>query len=380
MNQTIGILGGGQLGKMLFLAGANLALKIYIMDESNETPAGLICRNYSIGDFTDYDDTLSFGEKMDIITIEIEKINVDALKTLEQQGKSVFPQAHIIELIQDKGLQKDFYRDHNFLSSSYKKYIHIDDLRHDLDIGLQQYPFVQKTCKGGYDGRGVQIIRNKKDLDNSFTHDFLIEALVDIKKEIAVVTCRSISGEIVCYDPVEMVFDPLHNILLYQLAPALISEEIADVCKSIAENLSRQLGIVGLLAVEMFITENDEIYINECAPRPHNSGHHTIEACYCSQYENHLRAISGLPLGSPETREKSILMNLLGESGYSGPVEYEGLSEILEIQGVNVHLYGKTHTKPHRKMGHITIIDHDIAQLQETYQKVSRTIKVKSNG
>lgn len=380
MNQTIGILGGGQLGKMLYLAGANLAMSIKIMDSVKAGPAGLICSDFTMGDFTDYDDIVTFGQKCDIVTIEIEKINVDALKELQGQGKLVYPQPQVIELIQDKGLQKDFYKHHALKSSDYTKYDTLDQLKADLKTGKVSYPFVQKIRVGGYDGRGVQIIRSDDDLSSAFESYFIIEDVVSIEKEISVVTCRSIDGEIICYDPVEMVFDPVNNILDYQLGPALISDDLVSEAKALAFKIAEELQIVGLLAIEMFVTKDQEVYINECAPRPHNSGHHTIEACYTSQYENHLRAISGLSLGSPDLREKSVLINLLGEDGHSGPVCYQGLNEVLAVKGVNVHLYGKTTTKPHRKMGHITIVDNDSNSLMEKYKYVHKTIKVISTN
>lgn len=376
MNQTIGILGAGQLGKMLYLAGANMALDIALMDKSVEMPAGKISKNYFIGDFTNYDDVLAFGRDKDIITIEIENINVEALKELEKEGKTVYPQADIIELIQDKGLQKDFYKNHKFPASNYKKYNSKFDLERDLLEGAVVFPFVQKMRKGGYDGRGVQIIRNQRDMFDSFSSDFIIESLVKIKKEISVVTCRSADGEIVTYDPVEMVFDPQNHILLYQIGPAEISEQISNEAMEMASCLSEQLGIVGLLAIEMFITTDDQILINECAPRPHNSGHHSIEACHTSQYENQLRALLHLPLGSTKTIINSILYNVLGEEGFTGPVIFNGLKDILAIEGVNVHIYGKEETKPFRKMGHITIIDNDKDSLLEKYNIVSTTLKV----
>lgn len=376
MNQSIGILGAGQLGKMLYLAGANLSVDIHLMDKSQDMPAAKVCPKYSIGDFTDYADVMAFGEDKDIITIEIENINVDALKSLEKKGKTVFPQAHIVELIQDKGLQKDFYRQHNFPTSSYRKYSSKNDLERDLLEGTVLFPFVQKMRKGGYDGRGVQIIRQQSDMFRSFPSNFLIEDLVKIEKEIAVVICRSTDGDSVTYEPVEMVFDPHNNILLYQEGPADLTEGLSMKARRLATDLADKMGIVGLLAVEMFVTVSGELLINECAPRPHNSGHHTIEACYTSQYENQLRALLQLPLGSTNTRCPSVLYNLLGEDGYTGDVLYQGISECLAIEGVNIHIYGKTETKPFRKMGHVTIIGNTKEDLLKKYNEVSSKLKV----
>ena len=240
------------------------------------------------------------------------------------------------------------------------------------------YPFIQKACTGGYDGRGVLKISSKEDLESAFPEDFIVEETVSIEKEVSVIVCGSPGGEYIVYDPVEMVFDPENHILLYQLAPADISYEHIRTCKELALDLAKQFGIVGLLAIEMFIDHSGKVLINECAPRPHNSGHHTIEAAYCSQYENHLRAISGLPLGSPKTMIPSLLLNLLGADGYAGKVKYEGLDEVLAMEGVSVHIYGKEETRPFRKMGHITIIDPEKDNLVDKYHKIRNTLTVKT--
>lgn len=376
MKPTIGILGGGQLGKMLYLAGANRGHEIHIMDAPAVSPASLVCPDYIQGDFMSADDIVSFGSYKEVVTIEIEKINVDGLKTLEQKGVKVFPQPHIIEMIQDKGLQKDFYQKNEWPSSRYKAYDSIDDLKKDINAGEWSYPFIQKIRKGGYDGRGVILVKSEAQLDEAFQTDFIVEEMIDIEKELAVVTCQDQEGKVICYDPVEMVFDPEDNILLYQLGPADVSDDIATEAMSIAAKISKELGIVGLLAVELFLTKDGQVLINEIAPRPHNSGHHSIEACISSQYDNHLRAISGLAIGGTTTRSASIMYNMLGEPGHTGPVHYKGLSEVLAIDGVYVHIYGKEVTKPARKMGHITIIDDSLAALKKKYETVSQTIKV----
>lgn len=370
INQRIGILGGGQLGKMLFIAGSPLGMDLHIMDKSRDYPAGLICHNYYEGDFTDYDDVLHFGKTMDILTIEIEKINVRALSKLEGMGKEVYPQAGVIEIIQDKGLQKDFFIQHQIPTAAYRKYNDLEGLTIDVQSKKIEYPFIQKIRKDGYDGRGVKTIRSAADLTVAFTHDFLVEEKVDIKKEIAVIVCRTADGLMAVYDPVEMVFDPDNHILLYQVGPAEIDPLVFQKAKALAARVADAFEITGLLAIEMFLTPGDELLVNEVAPRPHNSGHHSIEACACSQYENHLRAISGFPLGSTATLRSSLLMNLLGAPGYEGPVHYEGLEEVLQIDEVHVHLYGKTDTRPYRKMGHLTITGLDRQELIEKYNKV----------
>lgn len=372
----IGILGGGQLGKMLYTPANKLDLDIHFMDSMLEGPVSKVAKHYHVGKITSFDDVINFGNTCDVVSIEIEKVNTEALKELEERDILVYPQASIIELIQDKGLQKDFYADRQLPTSDYKKYEHKKALLEDVKNGTWSYPFVQKLRRDGYDGRGVKIIRNEEDIKHGFEQPFIVESMVPIEKELGVVTCRNAHGEIIVYDPVEMVFHPEQNILLYQLGPALIPQSVNEQAIKIARDLSEAFGIVGLLAVEMFWTQEGNILINEVAPRPHNSGHHTIEACYTSQYENHLRALTGRPFGSANTRSKSLLMNILGHPDFKGPVHYEGLNKILGIEGINVHLYGKTETKPFRKMGHINIVGESYDQLINHYNFINEHFRV----
>ncbi len=372
----IGILGGGQLGKMLFLAGAPLAMDLCLMDKDRSFPAGLISHRFTEGDFTKYEDVVQFGKDMDIVTVEIEKINARALSYLEERGVKVYPQADVITTIQDKGLQKEFFITHEIPTAEFELFDELTRLKVALQEERWTYPLIQKTRREGYDGRGVTLLKSGQDLNRAFTKDFLVERKVNIKKEIAVIVCRSVHGEMVQYDPVEMVFDPRNHILLYQKGPAEIPDKVRKKIQDLAMRTAEAFGIVGLLAIEMFLTVEGEVLINEVAPRPHNSGHHTIEACVCSQYENHLRAISGWPLGSPETLHKSLLVNLLGSPGYSGAVQYQGLRSVLAEKGVHVHLYGKKETRPNRKMGHITIIGDDHQELFEKYVNIISTFKV----
>ena len=379
MDTKIGILGGGQLGKMLIQSGSRLGLDITLMDKSKDSPGGLVCPSFVIGDITDYDDVINFGSAHDVVSIEIERVNTQALTKLEQSSIAVYPQPHLISLIQDKGLQKQFYEDHEFASSKFKNYEDVDALLSDIKRGVWSYPFIQKARTGGYDGRGVQSISSYDELINEgFKTNFLIEEKVDIAKEIALISCRSTTGEIVCYDPVEMVFDQEQNILSYQQCPADITAEQLDSIKALAHRLTEKLEIVGLLAIELFLSPNGIILINEVAPRPHNSGHHTIETTMCSQYENHLRAILGMPLGSTEMTYQSILMNLLGEPDEQGPVVYKGLKETLSISGVYPHIYGKTDTKPYRKMGHVTIVGDNMPDIFAKYEQVKSILRAKS--
>jgi len=368
----IGILGGGQLGKMLCTPASQLDMNVHFMDKMSDGPVARVTKNYHHGDITAYDDVLRLGNDCDIVSIEIEKVN----KVLKQLGKKVYPQPAVISCIQDKGLQKQFYQEHDLPSSRYALYEDLEELKRDIDKGIWTLPFVQKMRKDGYDGRGVHIIRSADDLTSAFEMSFLVEEMVEIDKELGVVTCRDERGDIAIYDPVEMIFHPDANILLYQLGPASIPSTIAEEAKAIARAVSEAFGIVGLLAIELFLTKEGTILINEVAPRPHNSGHHTIEATVCSQYENHLRAISGYPMGSTETLSHSLLMNILGDEGYTGPVNYSGIEEVLSIPGVNVHLYGKTITKPFRKMGHINIVGSSYEKLIEKYERINHALKV----
>ena len=376
MDKSIGILGGGQLGMMLYKAGNQHDMDLHFIDSMEEGPVSLVTDKYSLGDITNEKDVLAFGKDHEVISIEIERVNIDALKQLSKDGTKVFPQPDIVEIIQDKGLQKQFYKDHNLPTSDFKIYNNISSFVFDLDGKKVQFPIVQKMRKDGYDGRGVQILRSEVDLDKAFPYNFISEPCIDIEKELAVITCSDINGNITMYDPVEMVFHPEMNILLYQLAPANISEAILQEIQEIAIRTTKAFGIVGLLAIELFLTKTGEILINEVAPRPHNSGHHTIEASSTSQYENHLRAISGMPLGESKTIAPSLLMNVLGEEGHSGPVQYKGIEAVEAMDGVHLHIYGKTSTKPFRKMGHINIIGDDRQELIDKYEHIRKTLRV----
>ena len=376
MNKSIGILGGGQLGMMLYKAGNQYDMDLHFLDSMKEGPVSIITSKYDIGDITKEEDVLKFGRSREIISIEIERVNVEALKLLAKEGKKIFPQPEVIEIIQDKGLQKQFYKDHNLPTSDFKIYDNISSFVFNADENNIGFPLVLKMRKDGYDGRGVQILRSEADLDKVFPYNFISEQCIEIEKELAIITCSDVNGNIVMYDPVEMVFHHEKNILLYQLAPATIPEKILNEAKEIALRTTKAFGIVGLLAIELFLTKSGEILINEVAPRPHNSGHHTIEACITSQYDNHLRAISGMPLGQTNTLAPSLLMNVLGTEGHTGPVLYKGIEKVEAMEGVHTHIYGKTTTKPFRKMGHITIIGTDESDLIEKYNQINETLHV----
>lgn len=367
----LGILGGGQLGRMLIQSGIDLNIPFAVLDPDPEAPCSGIAE-FTCGKLTDYDTVMAFGAHCDVLTIEIENVNTQALKDLAAQGKKVFPEPHIIELIQDKRRQKCFYRDNGIPTAQF----YLTENAADVQQRHNFLPFVNKLGREGYDGRGVQLMRTREDMDKAFDAPGLIEKLVDFEKEIAVIVARNASGEIKTFPAVEMVFHPEHNLVEYLFAPADLSEAVARDADAIARKIIATLDMTGLLAVEMFVTKEGAILVNEVAPRPHNSGHHTIEANVTSQYGQHLRSILDLPLGDTATLHASAMVNLLGAPGHSGPARYQGLEEVLRTPGVYVHLYGKKMTKPFRKMGHVTIVENDVALLRSRAEHVRQALKV----
>ncbi len=372
-NFKIGIVGGGQLGRMLIQSGIDLNINFSVLDPDPQAPCHQLAP-FTCGKLTDYQTVWNFGQDCDLITIEIENVNTKALADLERAGKKVFPQPAIIELIQDKRKQKQFFIDHNIPTADFI-------LVEGKSEVLQQesyLPAVNKLGREGYDGRGVQLLRTKEDLLKAFDAPGLLEKLIDFEKEISVIVSRNEAGEIAAFPPVEMVFHPEANLVEYLFSPAQLSEGVSNQAVEIAEHVIRSLGLVGLLAVEMFVTPDGQVLVNEVAPRPHNSGHQSIEANVTSQYEQHLRAILGLPPGDTRCTSPSAMVNLLGEEGYAGLARYEGLSEVLSLPGVHVHLYGKKQTKPFRKMGHVTLVDADLESLKKKANFVKQTLKVKA--
>jgi 5-(carboxyamino)imidazole ribonucleotide synthase len=371
INQRIGILGGGQLGRMLIQSGIDFNINFSVLDPDATAPCNTIS-DFTQGKLSDYQTVIDFGSACDLITIEIENVNVEALKELVKQGKNVFPQPEVIELIQDKRTQKEFYKANGIPTAAFV----LTSNRQEVIENKAFLPAVNKLGREGYDGRGVQLLRTEADLARAFDAPGLLEKLIDFEKEIAVIVARNESGEVVCYPAVEMVFHPTANLVEYLFSPAAITSQIAAEADSIARSIIEKLGMIGLLAVEMFVTREGEVLVNEVAPRPHNSGHQTIEANATSQYEQHLRAILNLPLGSTDAYLPSAMVNLLGEEGYSGEAKYVGLEEVLGVSGTHVHLYGKRMTKSFRKMGHITIVDEDIESLKKKANFVKQTLKV----
>jgi 5-(carboxyamino)imidazole ribonucleotide synthase len=370
-NFKLGVLGGGQLGRMLIQSGIDFNIPFSILDPDEHAPCSTLAE-FHHGKLTDFDTVMKFGSACDVITIEIENVNTKALKALVGQGKKVYPQPEVIELIQDKRIQKAFYRDNGIPTAEFILVENATEVKQNAAF----LPAVNKLGKEGYDGRGVQILREEKDLAKAFDAPGLLEKLIDFEKEISVIVARNEAGEIKTFPVVEMVFHPVHNLVEYLFAPADISKAIAQEADTIACKIITTLNMVGILAVEMFVTKDGKVLVNEIAPRPHNSGHQTIEANTTSQYEQHLRAILNLPLGDTSLRIPSAMVNLLGEADYSGLAKYEGFDEVVKLPGVHVHLYGKRFTKPFRKMGHVTIVDHDIEHLKEKANFVKETLKV----
>ncbi len=368
---TLGILGAGQLGKMLAQAASPWDLRLNMLDPSPQAPAAHLCESFVVGDFRDEQTVLAFGKSCDVLTLEIEQVHAGALARLEADGKQVYPQPSVLKIIQDKGLQKQFFIEHSLPTSPFRLYNGPEDIPRDRPL-----PCVQKTRTEGYDGRGVKILRTPEDFNALLPGACLIEDAVDIAVEIAVIAARSPSGEIKTYDPVEMSFHPEANLVEFLAAPARISPEQAAEARALAEATIEAFGLVGLLAVEMFLDTRGTLLINEVAPRPHNSGHHTIEACITSQYQQHLRAILDLPLGDTRLRSPAVMLNVLGEEGFSGPVVYSGVEHVLAAPSAYLHLYGKTETRPFRKMGHLTVLGETLEDAIRKARELQPLLKV----
>ena len=372
--KKIGVLGGGQLGRMLSLSASNLGFHLHFLDREKDFPAGLVSSQLSIGDFTSKQDVLNFGEDMDILTIEIENVNTEALHELEDAGKKVFPQAKIIDLIKDKGLQKEYYLKQHLPTSTFQLFNNSTEIKNSINEGKVILPFVQKARTEGYDGKGVLVVRNSDDLLDLFNTPSLIEPLVEIEKELAVIVARNENGEVKTYPTVDMVFDQEANLVDYLQCPAMIPQDIDVRCQQIALDVADKLELIGLLAIEFFLTKSGEILINEMAPRTHNSGHLSMNTCITSQFEQHLRSILNLPLGRTDIILPGIMVNLLGEKDYTGPAKYSFINSLLELPGVHVHIYGKKISKPKRKMGHINIVGKDPEKLLETLRQVKKIV------
>lgn len=378
--RKIGILGGGQLGKMLCLSAANWDFKMYILDPTPGCPASQVCTGFTQGNFNDYHDVLEFGRDKDIITIEIEHVNTDALRELERMGKTVHPAPAALDIIKDKGTQKEFYRQNDIPTAPFELFEDEKALLQAVSEGRWKLPFVQKTRTAGYDGKGVAIMRTHADLEKKLlSGPCLAEELADIQTEIAVIAAQNEDGSVSVFPAVEMDFHPEANLVEFLLCPARISPLQEAEAQALAERVIRSLGCCGLLAVEMFLTKSGEIWVNESAPRPHNSGHHTIDSAITSQFQQHIRAVANLPLGSgTQVTGAAVMLNLLGEEGHKGPVVYRGAEECLAMEGVYIHLYGKAATSPFRKMGHVTITADDTESAIRKADFVKKHLKVVS--
>ena len=369
----VGILGGGQLGRMLIQNAINYNTNIKVLDPDKDAPCKHLCDTFVVGSLTDFDTVYKFGKQTDLITIEIEKVNIEALQQLEDEGVLVYPQPRIIRLIQDKGLQKEFFKQNDIPTSSFQLISSKDALK-SADI---EFPYIQKLRKDGYDGRGVYKVKSKADLENAFDAPSIVEEWVDFEKEIAVIVARNEDGDVKTFPCVEMDFNSDANLVEFLISPSTLPVEVLKQADQLAIQIAEALKITGVLAVEMFLTKDGKILVNELAPRPHNSGHHTIEGNVTSQFEQHLRAIFNLPLGDTSAIGNAVMINLLGEQGFEGLAEYEGIEDILKQKGVYVHLYGKKFTKPFRKMGHVTIVDENREEAISKARSVQQTIKVK---
>ncbi len=370
----IGILGGGQLGRMLLQAGANYDAETFVMENDEECPAAHLCHHFIKGDITNFDDVYNFGKQLDAITIEIESVNVEALQKLEDEHVKVYPSPSALAIIKNKILQKQFYASINVPSPSFL----ITQNKKELKNHLAFLPAVHKIALGGYDGRGVVVLKNEKQIEEGFDAPAVLEKLVDIKKEIALIVAINEAGDTALYPPAEMIFNKDFNLLQYQLSPAAIDEKVLWKAEAIALTVVKNLKSAGIFAVEMFVDINDNVWVNETAPRVHNSGHHTIEGNYSSQFDMLWRIISGYPLGNTKSVLSSAMVNLIGEEGFSGDVKYEGLNNVLQIDNVHVHLYGKKQTRPGRKMGHVTILSNERQELIHTANKINQTLKIKA--
>ena len=373
----LGILGAGQLGKMLCQAGSCWELPIYALDQKITYPAGPYCKGFQEGDYNSFEDVLAFGRQVDVLTIEIEHVNTAALHQLVDEGKTVHPSPQALEIIKDKGLQKQFYKKHEIPTAPFQLFDDENQIIAAVNEGNLQYPFVQKTRTAGYDGKGVALIRTESDLSNKLLKGpSVVEDLVEMEKEIAVIVARNESGEVKAFDPVEMEFHPTANLVEFLICPSQLNPRQIEHCTQLAKEVIEKFNICGLLAVELFLDSTGNFLVNEVAPRPHNSGHHTIDSAVTSQYEQHLRGVLNLPLGDTSLTQPSVMVNILGAADNHGKAYYDGLSDCLAIPGTKIHIYGKEITKPFRKMGHVTVLADSVDEAREKAKKVKETLSV----
>jgi len=370
-SHRLGILGGGQLGRMFIQEAISYDIHVHIMENDNNAPSANIATSFTKGDITDYNDVIAFGKNMDVLTVEIENVNIEALYDLEKSGVKVYPQPHILEIIKDKGLQKAFYKENGVPTSDFE----LIEANADLSKLENRIPFVHKLRTGGYDGKGVEIIRSIDDLKSTFKEASIIEELIPFEKELSVIVSRNANGQTAVYPTVECEFNEA-NLVAYLFSPANISAEIEKKANEVAIDVINKLQLVGILAVELFLTKDGEILVNEVAPRPHNSGHHTIECNVTSQFEQHMRSVLNMPLGSTEMTRYGVMLNLIGSAGHTGKAVYKGLNALVAKPGVHIHIYGKEQTKPNRKMGHVTIAASTMPEAKEIAAEIKGQIEV----
>lgn len=375
-SKTLGILGGGQLGKMLLYSTRKWDIKTSVLDPSENAPARLACDSFTKGDLTDFQTVYDFGKKVDVLTIEIEKVNVKALEKLEKQGVKVYPQPHVLKTIQNKCLQKKFYKKHGIPTASFEEFEMLEQIKEAVIKGNLSFPFVWKSAEMGYDGYGVSIVHSNKEIESLKDGPCLVEEFVPFEKELSVIVCRRPQGETTHYPVVESEFHPTANQVEYVLCPARISEEVAKKAIAVALKTAAAFSQIGLLAVELFLTPEEDVLVNEVAPRPHNSGHFSIEASYTCQFEQHIRAVLDLPLGKTTSKTSAVMVNLVGKQGHTGPVVYKNIDQVLAIEGVIPHIYGKKETRPFRKMGHVTVIHPKIDTARKMAAQVKETLSV----
>jgi len=367
---TLGILGGGQLGKMLLYETRKYDIQTAVLDPNDDSPCRIASNYFQEGDLMDYDTVLNFGRKADVVTFEIEHVNTDALRQLEVEGKTVYPGADTLRIIQDKGLQKEFYKRNEIPTAPFRFVASGKELTKLIASGEEKLPLVWKSRKGGYDGKGVRVLKTRSDVESLPDIPAMVEHQIDFDKEIAVIVARNPKGEVVTYPPVEMEFHPQANLVEYVLCPARIDEQMAERARAIAVKLSGSLKNVGLLAVEMFLTKSGELLVNESAPRPHNSGHFSIEGSITNQFEQHLRAILDLPLGNTKSKTGAVMVNLVAKRHGKAENFYTHIEQMMAMEGVIPHIYGKKEMRPNRKMGHVTIVNKDIHKAREIAEKV----------
>ena len=368
----LGVLGGGQLGRMLIQETINYDVHVHSLDPDVNAPCKDVAHSFTIGSLNDFDTVYQFGKDKDVLTVEIENVSIEALEKLESEGVKVFPQPRVLKIIRDKGLQKQFYADNNIPTPDF----YLVENKKDINKYITEFPFMQKMRTGGYDGKGVTPLRSESDLTTAFEVPSVLEKFVDFQKELSVIVARNENGDTKVYPTVECEFSPEANLVEFLFSPADVSADIEIAAEKLAIDIIDKLGMVGILAVELFLTKSGELLVNEIAPRPHNSGHHTIECNVTSQFEQHMRSVLNLPLGDTRIIQPGVMINLLGEKGYQGSAIYQGLEEAIALSGVKPHIYGKEETKSFRKMGHITIVAPTLEEAKVTGRKVKDMVKV----